>query len=91
MNWMLDILVKHRRMRGLTEVQLIELIDKCEDIEGLRIIKDHLEQNNFRYPHMEAKAPDLIQRCITRAKVLLWQQQEEKTRKVFMDTVDPFK
>lgn len=90
MNWVLDILISHRRMRGLTEVQLHELIDKCDDIEGLRTIKNHLEQMDFKYPHIEAMVPDMIQRCITRGKTLMWKEQEEKVRQLFMASVDPF-
>jgi hypothetical protein len=90
MNWMLDIIISHRRMRGLSEAQLLELIEKCDDIEGLRTIKDHLEQNDFRYPHLESKAPELIQRCITRGKLLMWKKEEEKLKLAFMKDVNPF-
>lgn len=90
MNWMLDILITHRRLRGLTEAQLWELIDISDDIETLRAIKEHLEQNSFRYPHIKAQAPKMVSRCVEKAKLILWKQSEVEVRKAFLERVDPF-
>jgi hypothetical protein len=92
MNWVLEILITHRRLRGLTQDQLWELIEKSDDIEALRTIKEFLEQRSFRYQHIEAIVPGMIDRIVERAKLILWKQQEEILRLKFMVMVgDPFK
>ena len=91
MNWVLDILITHKRLRGLTESQLWELIEKSDDIESLRTIKEHLERNSFKYAHIQNVAPKMIERCNERAKGLLWMQQLDTVRDLFMEKVgDPF-
>lgn len=91
MNWMIDILVTHRRLRGLTEAQLRELIELTNDLDALRAIKEHLERRDFRYPTIELSAGDMAARCVERAKDILWQRQAEKLREMFFEKIgDPF-
>lgn len=86
-NWMLDILITHKRLRGLNERQLRELIESAGDIESLRIIKNHLEGGSFRYAHIQNSAGDMIERCRERAGEILWRQHEEEARRLFLERV----
>lgn len=90
MEWLLKILVTHKRLRGLSESQLQDLIHSANDVGALRIIKNHLEQGDFRYSHIEAKAPAMIQECIDRAKELLWEQNAGEIKQQFIERLgDP--
>lgn len=90
MNWMLDIIITHRRLRGLTEQQLTDLIEAARDIETLRVLKEHVESGDFRYPHLEAKVPDMLQRITERAKHLLWEEKVDELKLKFMEAVQPW-
>lgn len=91
MSWLIKILMAHRRMRGLTEAQLQELIRTAGDVESLRLIKEHLERGSFAFPHVETRAPALIQECIDRAKELQWQHAAPVLRESFLERLaDPF-
>lgn len=91
MSWLIKILMAHKRMRGLSETQLQELIHAANDVESLKMIKEHLESGSFRYQHLEAKAAGMIQQCIDKAKEIQWQQHSTELKKLFFDKLeDPF-
>lgn len=91
MNWLIKILMVHKRLRGLSEKELTDLIRTADDIEALKLIKEHLESGSFNYPHLEKKAPYLIQQCIDKAKEIHWQQQVNDVRDIFFNNLgDPF-
>lgn len=90
MIWVIDILVTHRRLKGLTGAQLRQLIEVSDDLEALRAIKEHLERSNFKFPHLELEAEELVGRCTERAKEILWEQEMQHLKKIFFDTVTPF-
>lgn len=91
MEWLLKILITHKRLRGLSESQLQDLIHSADDVGALRIIKEHLEQGDFRYSHIEAKAPAMIQECVQKARELLWEQHAGEIKQQFIERLgDPF-
>lgn len=91
MNWLLKILVAHKRMKGLSENQLLDLIKQADDVESLKIIKQHLEQGDFKYQLIERRAPELIQQCIDKAREIQWQQHAPELKQAFLSKlVDPF-
>lgn len=91
MNWLLKILIAHKRMRGLSENQIVDLIQQSNDVESLKIIKEHLEYGDFKYALIEKKAPALIQQCIDKAREIQWQQHAPEIKQAFISKlVDPF-
>lgn len=85
MKWLIEILMAHKRLRGLDEKQLQELIRNVDDVDALGLIKKHLESGNFRYPHLEGMAPQLIQQCVTKAKEQIWLQHAGELKRAFME------
>lgn len=74
-------------MRGLDETQLQDLIRNVDDVEALKLIKQHLEAGNFRFPHLEGVAPQLIEQCTFRAKELTWLQHASDIKKAFLENL----
>lgn len=87
MNWILEILIRTRRMRGLSEMQLRDLIKFVDDIDSLKAIKAHLESGSFKYKHLEARAGELIQLCKDRAKEIKWNENVEEIYKQFIESL----
>lgn len=85
MSWIIKMLIAGRRMRGLTEAQLQDLIRIADDKESLVLIKQHLEAGSFRFPHIEQKVPALIQQCIDKARELHWLENAGEIKRAFLD------
>jgi len=91
MEWILKVLLAHNRMRGLSPAQLKDLIAHADDVDSLKIIKEHLEKGDFKYPHLEGMAPQLIAQCVEKAKEIQWQQHAPELKQAFLSKlVDPF-
>lgn len=85
MKWLIELLMRSNRLKGLSESQLKDLIDTAKDPESLKLIKEHLERGSFKYVHIEKLAPDLIERCVNRAKEMYYALPEVKEK--FMEEI----
>ncbi len=85
MKWLIELLLRGKRLQGLDETQLQDLIRNVDDVEALKLIKQHLEIGNFKYPHLKGMAPGLIQQCISCAKKLTWLQHAETVKRAFLE------
>lgn len=91
MEWLIKILLTHKRLKGLSEAQLQDLIRSADDVNALKLIKEHLEKGDFRFPHIQAKVPAMIDECVTKAKELIWEQHAGEIKQQFLERVgDPF-
>lgn len=87
MKWLIEMLIRSRRMKGLSEAQLRDLIEAAKDPEALRLLKQHLESGNFKYVHLEQRAPELIELCITKAKESFWSGAVPQLKEQFMKEI----
>jgi regulator of RNase E activity RraB len=87
MKWLIEMLIRTRRMRGLSEAQLRDLIESAKDPEALKLLKRHLESGNFKFSHIEKLAPELIEKCTERAKELLWKESMPVLKERFITEI----
>lgn len=90
MHWIIELLMRTRRLRGLSESQLKDLIHIADDVESLKVLKEHVESGNFRFVHLENKTGELLDLIAEKAKDIQWQQHAGTIRKELHDKLgDP--
>jgi uncharacterized Rmd1/YagE family protein len=87
MHWIIELLVRTRRLRGLSESQIRDLIEIANDKESLKVLKEHLESGSFRFPHLETKAKTLIEQITAKAKELEWQEHARTLKQEFLEKI----
>ncbi|WP_438447396.1 hypothetical protein [Gorillibacterium sp. sgz5001074] len=83
MSWIIKMLIAHKRLRGLSEAQLLDLIRIADDKESLDLLKQHLEAGSFKFPHLDQSG--LIRQCIEKAQELHWLEHAGEIKRIFLE------
>lgn len=83
MSWIIKMLIAHKRLRGLSEAQLQDLIRIADDKETLALLKQHMESGSFKFPHIDNAG--LIRHCIDKAQELHWLEHAGEIKRIFLE------
>ena len=89
MRWLIELLISSKKLRGLTDPQLKELIKSMRDVESVKMLSAQIKQGGFKFA--DYNQIELLHLCADQARKLHWEAHLKTLKQTFLEHIeDPF-